>query len=623
MTRTLLRGKLIITLLGLLLAPCAWAQSAGDAPDLVLLEVRLDGHLLSDSMTAYQFDNDVFLPLGELSKLLTLAIRTRPAEGRASGYVLDEQRGFSLDVSHGEVTVSDRPEELDRAQVRLQAEDIYVASRLLARWLPIDFEVEMASLTLRVRPREKLPLQAGLERGDRSKRAGARGRHVDPDYPRQPTPYSKLETPVIDQTLGVDARRADGATHTSAAYTAYLTGDLAGMEAQLYANRNLREHETELRWTLGRNDPDANLLGALHARSAMIGSVPAPGVANIARGSATGNGVTVGNRPLNQPTRFDRHSLQGALPPGWDVELYFNEALVGYQQPRPDGKYTFDDLPLVYGANEFRLVFHGPLGQLRVERQFFLLEQSLLAPGQLNYSLTEQRAERGRTRSVAQFDLGLAKQLSATAGLVRLPLNGAERRYTNLGLHGYLDSFILSGDLARSDSGGTVAQAALKTQLKGVALGISHAVAKDFTSELYLSSGDPVRARDEFSADAVLKTGAASYLPLSFQVKRDRLASDAQNIAVLGRISSYQFGTAVSNAVRWQSLAGVKAADGMLQASRRLAGIGISGQWLYTIEPRRATSALALAVDKNMSTASARWSPPRRAPRTAISWSPV
>ena len=79
----------------------------------------------------------------------------------------------------------------------------------------------------------------------------------------------------------------------------------------------------------------------------MIGSVPAPGVANIALSSATGNGATLSNRPLNPPTRFDRHSLQGDLPPGWDVELYFNDGLVAFQQSRPDGKYNFADLPLV------------------------------------------------------------------------------------------------------------------------------------------------------------------------------------------------------------------------------------------------------------------------------------
>ncbi|WLI90870.1 hypothetical protein Q4S45_07065 [Massilia sp. R2A-15] len=594
--------KLFVTLLALLLAAGAFAQGFGpqpkDAPNLVLLEVRLDEHSLSDSLTAYQFGDDVFLPLGELSKLLTIAIRTQPAEGRASGYILDEQRGFSLDVIQREVNVNNQREVLDRAKVKLQADDIYVASRVLSRWLPVDLDVEMSSLTLRVKPREKLPLQAGLERKERGKRGAARGEYVDPDFPRVATPYRKFDTPFIDQTLGADVRHGGAASQTSATYTAYLTGDLAGLEAELYANRNLREGATDLRWSLGRNDPDARLLGPLRARTAMIGSVPAPGVANIAVSSATGDGATLSNRPLNQPNRFDRHSLQGDLPPGWDVELYFNDGLVAFQQSRPDGKYSFADLPLVYGANEFRLVFHGPLGQLRVERQSFLLEQSMIAPGQAYYSMTRQRDESGHARSVAQFDWGLTRQLSANGGLVRLAQDGKDKRFANLGLHGYLNSYIVSADLATSDGGGQLAQVALKTQLFGLSVGASHAELKDFSSELYLPSRDPIRSRDELQLDGSLPAGAGARLPVSLQVQRDRLASDAQNIELSGRVSAYKFGTSVTNALRWQSHSGVKTADGLLQASRRVAGIGVSGQLQYNIEPHLSTSTLAISADK-------------------------
>jgi hypothetical protein len=594
--------RLVTTLLALLLAQWAGAQIPGASPkddaSLVLLEVRLDEHVLADSITAYQAGGDVLLPLGEVSRLLTIAIRTQAADGRASGYILDEQRGFSLDLAKREVTADNRREALDPAQVKVHPDDIYVASRLLARWLPASFDVDLPSLTLRVHPREKLPLQARFERGNNSRRDAARGRYAAPDFPRLPTPYRLLDAPFVDQTLGIDVRRADRENRNSAAYTAYLTADLLGLEAQLYLNRNWPGRATDLRWSLGRNDPDAGLLGPLHARTAMAGSVAAPGVANIALSNAPGNGATLGNRPLNQPNSFDRHSLQGALPPGWDVELYFNEALVAFQQARPDGRYSFDDLPLVYGANEFRLVFHGPLGQLRIERQSFLLEQSMLAPGQLVYSLTGQRDGQGRERAVAQFDWGLDKRLNATAALVRLPLGAHERRYASVGLRGYLQSFILSADLARSGQGGTLAQAAVKTGLLGLSLGASHAEARGFTSELYPPAGDPVRARDELSIDGMLPAPGWLHFPVSLQARRDRLESGAQNVELLGRVSTYQFGTAVSNTVRWQALRGAKAADGVLQASRRVAGIGVSGQLQYAIEPHFAGRALAVSIDK-------------------------
>jgi hypothetical protein len=148
-----------------------------------------------------------------------------------------------------------------------------------------------------------------------------------------------------------------------------------------------------------------------------------PSVANIAGRSPTGKGyaLTLSNRPITQPTSFDRHTLRGDLPPGWDVELYFNESLVGFQTSRADGRYSFDDQPLAYGLNEFRLVFHGPLGQQRVEKQSFLLEQSSTPPGAFYYNLAQHQDSVGQPRSVAQFEWGMNKYLTGTGGFVRLP----------------------------------------------------------------------------------------------------------------------------------------------------------------------------------------------------------
>jgi hypothetical protein len=53
-------------------APAAPPRSSqGAESNLLLFEVRLGDQVLSDAVTAYQIGKDVFLPLGELSRLLT------------------------------------------------------------------------------------------------------------------------------------------------------------------------------------------------------------------------------------------------------------------------------------------------------------------------------------------------------------------------------------------------------------------------------------------------------------------------------------------------------------------------------------------------------------------------
>jgi hypothetical protein len=86
--------------------------------------------------------------------------------------------------------------------------------------------------------------------------------------------------------------------------------------------------------------------------------------------------------------------------------------------------------------------------------------------------------------------------------------------------------------------------------------------------------------------------------PLTFEVRRDILASQKENVSVQGRVSAYRDGTAVSNALRWQLLDGLRAADGQLQVSRRVAGIGLTGQLQYQIKPVAQLGSAAISADR-------------------------
>ncbi|NHZ39471.1 hypothetical protein [Massilia aquatica] len=569
----------------LVLAPAR----AADGPDLVL-EVRLGEHLVSDAVGAYQHGDDIYLPLGELARLLTIAIRTEPADGIASGYILDEQRGFRLDLAQRLVVIGERRAGVDAARVLRHPDDLYIASRLLAQWLPLDLDIDMASLVLRVRAREPLPLQARLERQSRTGPARRAAPAPAPAYPRLDTPYALAGVPFIDQTVSADLRRGG----STIGYTAYLTTDLVGMEAALYVSAANRAAGASTRMTLARNDPDAGLLGPFRARTIQIGSVLATGVADIALASSGRAGVAISNRALGQPGRTDRHTLQGDLAPGWDVELYFNNALIGFQQARPDGRYRFDDQPLIYGSNEFRLVFHGPLGQLRVERQSFLIDQAVLAPGAIAYSASVQGGE----RALAQVEAGVLPQLSASGGVARLALDGRQRRYANLGLHGYWRALLADAALARADDGGTLARIGIKTRIGGMALGASHARLDGFSSELFLPDADPLRSRDEVRLDGLLPGGGRTPIPLALQLRREQLGSGATRHEAGARLSAYSQGTAMSGNLHWRASGSARQADGGVQASRRVAGVGISGQLQYAILPEAGITSLALAADK-------------------------
>jgi hypothetical protein len=578
-----------------------------NALDIVLLEVRLDNHVLSEAIIGYQTGGEIFLPLGELSQLLTLAITTQPEQGTAHGYVINEKRGFNLDISSARLTLAGQTQVVDLAMFRTASDDIYIASILLTRWLPIDLHVNLSSLTLQITATEQLPLQERFERERLGARSGASTGYENPGYPLHVMPYRALSVPFIDQTIEAGIVAGDGHSQTTGSYTGYLTADLLGLEAALFINSR-QSSSTNLRFTLGRNDPGSNLLGPLRARAVMFGSaVLLPSVTNIATSgpSGQGYGLMLSNRPADQPSSFDRHSLQGDLPPGWDVELYFNDALVGFQNSRADGRYNFDDQPMTYGSNEFRLVFRGPLGQQRVERQSFLLEQSGPPPGTVYYTLGQHQDPTDTPRSVAKFEWGLNKYLTTTGAFAQLPaLAGSDsdgaQQYTNMGLRAFWRAFILDSNLFISPNNGLLSESGLKTQLAGVAISYSHIQLTDFTSELFLPRADPLRVRDTLRLDGTVPVSFLPRLPVTFEIQREQFQSGIDNLALSGRVAAYINRTSLSNKLSWQAFGATTLASGALQFSRRAGDIGISGQFLYSLKPQAALQSLLLSGDKRL-----------------------
>ena len=577
--------------------------------NLLILDVRLDGFILSDGLTAYRDGPQILLPLGELARLLTLAIAVQPEAGSASGYVLKEDRTFGLNVGQSLVSVAGREASFEEKRARVIGDDIYVNSVLLSRWLPIDFEISLSTLQLQVKPREKLPLQERLERERAAKRlAGGRTELLaDPGYAREIAPYQLIDRPFIDQTFGANVQGAPGSRQRNAAYTAYLTADVLGMEGAAYVSSSSDKPKPDWRMTLGRNDPDAGLLGPLHARSFTVGNISVPSVANVMTTSGTGRGVTVSNRPLDQPTSFDRQSLRGDLPPGWDVTLYYNDALLGFQASRADGLYAFDDLPLSFGRNEFQLLFNGPLGQMRTERKNFLLDQSIVKPGEFLYSLTQHRADNGDMRSVARFDMGLTEKIAGSAGFIRMPRpvagqnNVVERSYTQLGLRGYWDAAIVTSELTLAQNGGMLAELGLKTRLGDYAVDVLHTqVQGNFDSDVFSASGDPVKQRDKLRVVGTLAPPGLPKMPVALDAQREVLKSGATIESISGRASLMLAGTSITNGVAWQRAGGEVSTYGNLQLSRRLANMGLNGQLAYSIKPVARFDSLAMSADYNL-----------------------
>lgn len=566
--------------------------------NLLLLELNLGQTRLAEILNAYELGDDILLPAGELAKLLTIGVTVDRASQTASGFVIEQKQLFRLDAASGTVVLPGRRERYDRRLVRWIDGDLYVASRLLQRWWPINLKLDVASLRLDVLPREKLPLQARMEREQKQKKTTSWAA-PDPAYPYVRLPYDAASLPFIDNTLSFDLRGGGDEIRTNIAYSGFLTGDLLGMEAAAYLAFSKQYPDPTARVTLARHDPGAGLLGPLQARSVILGSIGVPAFENVVRGTGVGNGLLVSNRPLGLPTSYRSQTLRGELPPGWDVTLYINDALIAFQQARDDGLYEFPDLPLVYGGNDFRLVFNGPLGQTREERQSFRHDQTLTAPGKLLYTIATQRADDGSTRQMLQADFGASKNVSLRAGGLYIDDGSTERGYANAGVHAAVLGSMINIDHVREIGRGSLTEVGIRTSLGGMSVDLHRVWLNDFHSEFFSWGIDPLEVRDEIRIVGPIRVGQRFNFPVALHVRRERYASGRRALEVQQRLSFTVSGVSVTNLLDLRNITGPDRIGGVLQISRRVASVGVSSQAVYTLGPTTQLMNFALSADKN------------------------
>ena len=581
-----------------LVAAHAFAATPADPheEEIRLLEYVLDDAVLSDSVAGYAGPgNGTLLPLGISAELIGVAITVDAGRGTARGFVLNEKATFQLDVARGSVSVAGKPRRFDRELVRVHGDDIYVDSTLLGEWLPVAFDVELYALRVRMRPREPLPMQTRLDRERRIRHWRLRLAPEDPGYPPVSSTYRLYDTPAVDQVV----RLSIGGDQLHGSYATYATGDLLYMESEAYAAGDDEDPFDDWRLTLRRRDAAGQIGGALRATELAVGHIFHPPSTLLSTSTEAAPGVLLTNLPLYRATEFDRHSFRGNLPPGWDVELYHNGTLVDYRQARADGQYSFDDVPMLFGMNFFRLVFYGPQGQRREEEHRFLLGDSLTKPGRVEYRLAASAAGTDEYRGSLLLSYGISRHLTATGEMAVLPTLSGERVYAKGGVRMFWSALFAYGDYVVDDAGGSAYEAGMQTRILGVNLSASRTAVRDgYVSEALHAIGDPIVTRDRVRIDTAIPASILPRLPVSAELERQELASGMVRTVVQGRVSASYKGLSIANRVLRTMWTGRPAqTEGGLQFSRYLGRTGVRGEVLYGIEAARVSGA-SLSVER-------------------------
>jgi hypothetical protein len=363
-------------------ANASWQPSEDDA---LLFDVRVGQLRVGNGVRGYQTDTGICVDLGDIIMAFDLPVRLDKKSRRATGWLFEESRTFTLDRDANTVQIMNKNQSLGATDIRDVPEGWCVGTKQLSSWLNVEVKPDLSNALLVVTADRKLPFEMAEERKARAGKARPTAQFDLSSLPQAKDPYRFWRTPSVDVVASVSGRKETrGGFILDRRYEIYASGEIAkaSFDARLSSdNKGIPE---TLRVRAYRTDPQGGLLGPLNATHFAIGDVSTVSTPLVASNTA-GRGVFVTNRPVGRPDSFDRTNFRGELPDGWDAELYRNDQLIGYVQSRGDGRYEFLDVALQYGQNRFEIVLYGPQGQIRRDLQMIPVGPDSIPPRETYY----------------------------------------------------------------------------------------------------------------------------------------------------------------------------------------------------------------------------------------------
>ena len=515
-------------------AMASWQPSEDDA---LLFDVRVAQFRVGNGVRGYQTDTGVCVDFADVIMAFDLPVRLDKKSRRATGWLFEESRTFTLDREADTVQIMNKIQRLDTLDIRDVPEGWCVGTKILSNWLNVEVKADLSNALLIVTADRKLPFEMAEERKSRAGKARPTAQFDLSAMPQAKDPYRFWRTPSIDVVASVSGRKeALAGTSLDRRYEIFASGEIA--QASFDARVSSDDHgiPDTLRLRTYRTDPKGGLLGPLNATHFAIGDVATVSSALAAQNTA-GRGLFVTNRPIGRPDSFDRTNFRGELPDGWDAELYRNDQLIGYLQSRGDGRYEFLDVPLQYGQNRFEIVLYGPQGQVRRDIQLIPVGPDSIPPRETYYWAAVQEAGRDLIdfgsldqqqfvgwRGGVGVERGLDTRTSVGATLFTSEHLGQRDYYVEASLRRAVGPALVELAGAGNARGGYAMRAQMLGQLGQTLISAESVwLSSAFRSERYDAD---LRSEHNISLDHSFKIGG-KYIPLSLQAAyKERLNGD-------------------------------------------------------------------------------------------------
>ncbi|MFH1374930.1 MAG: carboxypeptidase-like regulatory domain-containing protein [bacterium] len=352
------------------------------------------------------YDNqNVFLPVTEIFRLLDINIASDASAGRFYGFFISNDRPYEINLMDRTVTIDGDRHPLADSNFTVSAGELYLKVDLFEELFGLQAKFHFSSLTVRLKLDESLPSYQKLKRQQAQKKLRTREtalRNVR-SLPRQ-EPYFGVG--VVDWAVS-SSPFGDGGHHFGLGLGAMvLAGDLS-VSGGGNSVTGFDPGAMTYRWHYYFDN-------SRHLTQINLGQVTTGGFL-----SRRLKGASVTNQPQVPRRIFQTIDVNGYVGDGWEVELWIGSRLVDYQLTDVSGNYHFE-VDIYYGTTEIILKLYGPNGEIRTERRYAGVSYNQIPEKTFEYTVSAGVADNGfeenRVYGQANGFYGVSNRLTLGAG---------------------------------------------------------------------------------------------------------------------------------------------------------------------------------------------------------------
>ena len=399
----------------------------------LIFSYTLQGYTTEDYIYAYNYNKILYLPFSQLANDIGISYKTENRVVTAY-YQNEPNRLYTVDLNNYTAKSGTLPVEMNKSDYRSIEKTIFFSADFLKRLFGIDIKANYFSMEMEIDGDKEFPTLVKLNAA--KKRGKSTYQMPDRSFKDYEMDNRLIGMPVFDLQLGKSWGHSQKSHRysNSDSYAINFSGIAAGLDFNSYFSGNSgNDRKPTIRLNAGRTflDEPPN---ALNLKTLKMGDISGMSGSYFASGGA-GRGISVSsfkNLVMSADKTID---IVGPLPEGWEVELYWNNMLVGYRQNSTAGEYNFKNIPVSYGLNTFKLVFYGPYGETRTEEKRYYSGTSPVAKGEIGYTMSAYQPGRylfennqtskpeGKDIPIydANFYYGLSDDITLISGVTHTP----------------------------------------------------------------------------------------------------------------------------------------------------------------------------------------------------------